>query len=118
MLNMFIGSHPQLRSHPPLLCIFQQFCIKAAATHHLIVQKQGDELLAKGAIEPSSGGAGFYSNVFAVLKHTGGLWPMFNLKWFNCYMHIPTFTMPTIRHVRQLIKCGDLAFSIDLKDSY
>ena len=26
--------------------------------------------------------------------------------------------MPTIRHVQQLIPCGDYAFSIDLKDSY
>ena len=26
--------------------------------------------------------------------------------------------MPTIRHVWQLIQCGDYAFSIDLKDAY
>ena len=74
-----------------------------ATTHHPTIQKEVDELLAKGAIEPSSGGAGFYSSVFVVPKHTGGLWPILNLKHFNCYLHIPSFKMPTIRHVQQLI---------------
>ena len=63
-------------------------------------------------------GAGFYSSMFVVPKHTGGLWPIPNLKHFNCYMHVPSFMMPTIRHVWQLIQCGDYAFSIDLQDAY
>ena len=33
-------------------------------------------------------------------------------------MHIPSFKMPTIRHVQQLIQCGDYAFSIDPQDAY
>ena len=77
-----------------------------------------DELLAKGVIEPSSGGAGFYSSVFVVPKHTGGLQPILKLKCFNCYMQVPSFKMPTIRHVQQLIQHGDYAFSIDLQDAY
>ena len=40
-------------------------------------------MLAKGAIEPSSGGAGFFSSVFVVPKHIGGVWPILNLKHFN-----------------------------------
>ena len=64
---------------------------------HPVIQREVYELLAKGAIEPSTGVAGFYSNVFAVSKHTGGLWP--NIKWFNSYMDIPTFKMPTVRQV-------------------
>ena len=84
----------------------------------IIIQKEVDELLAKGAIEPSSGGAGFYSNVFVVPKHTGGLHPIFNLKCFNHYVHIPSFKMPTIRHVQLLIQHGDYAFSIDPQDAY
>ena len=82
------------------------------------IQKEVDELLAKGAIEPSSGGAGFYSSVFVVPKHTGGLQPILNLKRFNCYMHIPSFKMPTLKTVWQLIQQGDYAFSIDLQDAY
>ena len=77
-----------------------------------------DELLAKGAIEPSSGGASFYSSMFVVPKGTGGLWPIPNLMHFNCYMYVPSFKMPTVSHVQQLIQHGEYAFSIDLQDAY
>ena len=33
-------------------------------------------------------------------------------------MHIPTFKIPTIRHVWQLIQQGDFAYVIDLKGTY
>ena len=39
--------------------------------HHLIIHNEVDELLSKGAIEPLTGGAGFYSTIFVVPKHTG-----------------------------------------------
>ena len=73
VLNMVQGHHLQLRSRPPLFRNFWHFNVKVPAAHHPIIQKEVDELLAKGAIEPSSGGAGFYSSVFVVPKHTGGL---------------------------------------------
>ena len=104
VLNMVQVHHIQLRSHPSLFCNFKQFNIKAAAAHHAIIQKVVYKLPAEGAIEPSSGGAGFYSNVFVVPKQTGGLWPILNLRWFNYYVHIHTFKMPTIRHIWQLIQ--------------
>ena len=63
---MVKGHHLLLRSHSPLFCNFKWFSIKAAAAHHPIIQKEVDELLAMGAIEPLSGGAGVYSNVFVV----------------------------------------------------
>ena len=118
VLNMVWGHHLQHRSHPPLFCNFWQFNGKAAAAHHPVIQKEVDELLAKGVIEPSSSGAGFYSSMFVVSKHTGGLQPIPNLKHFNCYMHIPSFKMPALRQVKQLIQYGDYAFSIDLQDAY
>ena len=49
-----------------------------------------DELLSKGEIEPSPGGAGFYSSAFVVPKHTGGLWSILNFKQFNHYLRIPS----------------------------
>ena len=73
VLNMVWSHHLQLISHPPLFCDFWHFNIKVAAAHHPVIQKEVDELLAKGAIEPSSSGTGFYSSVFVVPKHTGGL---------------------------------------------
>ena len=113
---MIKGHHLQHRSCPPFFHNFKQFNIKAAATHPPIIQKEVYELIVKGA--PSSGGAGFYSNVFVFPRHTGGFWPILTLKQFNHYMHIPTFKVPTIRHVQQLIQHGDHAFSIDFKDAY
>ena len=103
LLNMVQDHHLQLRSCPPLLPNFWQFSVKMAATYYPINQREVDELLSKGAIEPCSGGAGFCSSVFVVPKHTAGLWPICNLKGFNCYLHISSFKMPTIRHVWQLI---------------
>ena len=97
VLNMVWGHHLQLRSHPPLFCDFWYFNVKAAAAHHPVIQKEVDELLAKGAIEPSSGGADFYSSMFVVPKCTGGLCPILNLKCFNHFMHIPSFKMPTLK---------------------
>ena len=105
--NTVLGHHLQLRSHPPLFHDFQHFNVKAAAAHHPVVQKEVDELPAKGAIEPSSGGAGFCSSMFVVPKHAGGLCPILNLKCFNHFMHIPSFQVPTLNHVWQLIQQGD-----------
>ena len=85
VLNMVQGHHHQLRSHPSLFHNFSKFNVKASVGHHPIIQKEVDELLSKGAIEPSSGRVGFYSSVFVGHKHTGGLWPMLNLKQFNCF---------------------------------
>ena len=118
VLNMVRGHHLQLRSHPTLFCDFWHFNVKVAAAHHPVIQKEVDELLAKGAIEPSSGGAGFYSSMFVVPKCTGDLCPVLNPKHFNHFIHIPSFKKPTLKHVWQLIQQDDFAFSIDLQDAY
>ena len=70
---MVHSHHLQLWSCPPLFCNFWQFNVKGATTHHPIIQKDVDELLAKGVIEPPSGSAGFCSSLFVVPKHTGSL---------------------------------------------
>ena len=46
--------------------------------HHPNIQEI-DEHLVKGASEPATDGAGFYSNVFAVPKHNESLQPICNL---------------------------------------
>ena len=71
-----------------------------AAAHHPVIQKEVDELLAKGAIVPSSGDAGFYSSMFVAPKHTGGLCAILSLKLFNHFINIPSFKMPTLKHVQ------------------
>ena len=52
---------------------FQQFNVKVATIHHCIIQMEMDELLAKGVIEPSSSGDGFYCSMCVAPKHTGDL---------------------------------------------
>ena len=99
MFSIVKGHHLQLRSQPPLFHKFKQLNIRPAAADHPIIQNKLDELLAKGAIKPSYGGAGFYSNACLVPNDTGGLKHILNLKQFNHYIHIPTFMMPTIRQV-------------------
>ena len=79
VLNMVQGHHLQLMSYLPLFCNFWQFNVKATAAHHPIIQKEVDEVLSEGAIQPSSGGFGFYYSVFVVPKCTGGLWPILYL---------------------------------------
>ena len=69
-------------------------------------------------IEPSSGGAGFYSSVFVVLKHTGGLWPILNLKQLNCYLHLLLLRCLLSDMSGSLFSVGDYAFSIDLQYTY
>ena len=48
----------------PYFGIVRKFDINATPAQDPIIQKEVDELLAKGAIEPSTGGASFYSSIF------------------------------------------------------
>ena len=63
---------------PSLFHYFRWFKMKAVTAYHAIIQKM-EELLFKGSIEPSSGGAGFCSNAFVVPKNTGCLVTIFSL---------------------------------------
>ena len=79
---MVWGHHLQLRCCPSLFLDFWRFNVKAVAAHHPVIQREVDELLAKGVIEIFSGHAGFYSSMFVVPKCIWGLWPVLNLKHF------------------------------------
>ena len=68
-----------------------------------------DELLAKAATEPLTGGASCFSNVL-VPKCTGSLQPLLNLKKIIYFMCISIFKMSTIRQVQKLFKKGHYAF--------
>ena len=78
-----------------------------------------DEHLAKGAIEPLTHGAYFYSDVFMVPKHTGGLQPILNVLSSLPITHAyQLLKMPTISQVWQLIQQGDYDFSLDLEGAF
>ena len=73
VLSLVKGHHLQLRCCPLLFHNFKWFNIRKPWAYHTVIQKEVDELLAKGAIEPFTGGTGFYSNVYVVPKHAGCL---------------------------------------------
>ena len=68
ILNMVKGHHLQIKTRPPLFRNFSRFDIRCKPEHRPVIQEEVDKLLAKGAIEPSPGGPGFYSSVFVIPK--------------------------------------------------
>ena len=96
---MLCSQKIQLKQDPPV----------AALAHHPIIQKEMNELLAKDAIKPLIGVLLLLQCIF-VPKCTRGLRPILNLKWFNCYIHIPTFMLPAIKQTWWVIQEGDYSF--------
>ena len=85
------------------------------------MQEEVVTLLEKGAIEPvpeSEEGTGFYSTFFVVPKKPEGLRPILNLKQFNHSVVRKGFRLDSIRSIKNEIRPGDLAVSVDLKDAY
>ena len=115
VLNIVKGHHLQLSYHPPLFCNFKWFNIKAVSSHH---PEGGGWTVSQGCYWTIDWWCCFNLNVFFVPWTYGGLQPLLSLKQFNCYMHIHTFKILTIRHIWQIIPQGNYAFSIDLKDAY
>ena len=73
----------------------------------------------KGAIEEvSPHSRAFYGRLFTVPKSSGGLRPVLDLSPLNKHLQVIHFRMETPRSVRDAIRPGDWATSLDLKDAY
>ena len=59
-----MGHHLQIKWSPPFLCDHKWYNIKAFLDHLYGLWEEFDEVLAKGAIELSTDGAGSYSDGF------------------------------------------------------
>ena len=118
MLYMVQGHHLQLRSCPPLFCSFWQFNVKEAAVHHPIIQKRGMSCFLREQLNHPLVVMVSIPVCLLFLDILVASGSYLNLKQFNCCWHIPSFKVPTIRHVWQLIQHGDYTFSIDLQDAY
>ena len=85
-----------------------------------MIDEEVASMLEKGAIEevPPSESEGYYSHIFLVPKPIG--WrPIINLKRLNAsFLETPHFRMNTTKDVADLLRPGDWAASIDLKDAY
>ena len=77
------------------------------------------ELLQKGAVvkvDPVPGQ--FVSNIFLVVKKSGGMRPMINLKKLNKFLAREHFKMEHILTILPLLHEGCFMKSLDLKDAY
>ena len=61
---------------------------------------------------------GFYSTFFLVPKKTGEMRPVINLRPLNRYLRKQHFKMDTLKSAINLVRQGDWAISLDLKDAY
>ena len=77
-----------------------------------------EDLLSKGAIEPTSSEPGFYSRLFVTPKVTGGWHPAIDLSRLNRFVQLSHFRMETAQLVLQSLRPGDWMISIDLQDAY
>ena len=91
------------------------------ANNQAILNSEVESLLQKAAIEPvpfAQRQQGFYSTFFLVPKKSGELRAVINLRPLNQYLKTQHFKMDTLKTVLNLVKKGDWAISIDLKDAY
>ena len=89
--------------------------------NHDILMSEVKNLLGKAAIEAvpfADRQQGFYSTFFLVTKKTGDYRAVVNLRPLNQYLKTLHFKMDTMKTVLNLVKKGDWAFSVDLKDAY
>jgi hypothetical protein len=86
-----------------------------------VLRKEIVALLAKDAIEPvppAEMRSGFYSPYFIVLKKSGGLRPILDLRVLNRALHKLPFKMLTQKRIFECIRPQDWFAAIDLKDAY
>ena len=113
-------SLPVLLSPPLSTPLPSQFTVLTKPVQIAVVDKKVAALLAKRAIRRVSRTAlGLVSRMFVVPKKDGGWRPIINLKWLNkTFLDAPRFQMDKVRDAAALLRPGDWAALIDLKDAY
>ena len=113
-------SLPFLRPPPQSLPLRSQYTVLTKPSQIKVVDEEVEALLHKRAIRRVSPTTrGLVSRLFVVPKKDGGWRPIINLKWLNqTFLDPPHFRMDTVLDVALLLRHGDWAASIDLKDAY
>ena len=86
-----------------------------------ILDQEISALISKEAIEEISSrplSPGFYGRLFCVPKASGGFRPVLDLSPLNVFLKKIHFRMETVSSIRESIRPGDWATSLDLKDAY
>ena len=113
------GHKLEFESRPPVSSPDPPQVIPMSREKQVVLQKEVDSLLRKGAIEKvKDSHKGFYSNLFLMSKKDGGLRPVINLSGLNLYIQKKTFRIASLKDVSQTLRKGDWAVTIDLKDAY
>ena len=107
-------------NHLPPLSLPRMKEIPMSKEKKEVIDSEIKALLGKGAIRKANPlTPGFQSNILVVPKKDGGWRPIINLKPLNrSYITAPHFRMDTVKDVAALLRPGDWAISIDLKDAY
>ena len=120
ILRIFQGYEiPFIRSPPLKLPSAASFTVLLDPKQICVIDEEIEAMLLKGAIDEVAPSRGYYSRVFCVPKKEGGWRPIINLKRLNKeFLDLPPFRMDTAKNVALLLRPGDWAASIDLKDTY
>jgi len=113
-----IGAGYQIPFHttPPTTNL-QQHRSSVSKEDEQAIDQEIAALLDKQAIEPATA-AGFRSRLFTIVKKTGDLRPVLNLRPLNQYVEQESFKMETTKTVCSMILKNDFLTSIDLKDAF
>lgn len=117
------GHTIQFESRPPLVPPSAQCETRLAKDQSIIVQKEIDDLVSKGALKIISRAEakrvpGYYSKVFVVPKPDGKHRVIINMKPLNQYIKKETFRMESEKEVRTLLQINSWASVVDLSDAY
>jgi hypothetical protein len=110
-LEAMEGFRPHFTSPPPLSLPGAAFCSPSQGKNDFYIDQEVEDLLLKGVIEevplfppPLS----YISSIFIVLKESGGMLPILNLKRLNAaHLNTPYFRMETVEDVRHALRPGD-----------
>ena len=102
---------PLMRSPPP-------FHAPASDVVRFVLAEEVASLLEKQAIQVFITSPGFYGHLFVVPKSSGGWRPVLDLSSLNRFLRKIPLRMETAASIREAIRLGDWAASIDLSDAY
>ena len=83
-----------------------------------VLDEEINLLCSKGAVEAVASSPGFYGRIFVVPKSSGGFRPVLDLSALNKFLITKPFRMETPSSIRDSIRQGDWATTLDLRDAY
>ena len=113
-------SLPFLRPPPLSVPLPSPFTVLTKPVQIKVVDEEVASLLEKQAIwRVPKTSLGLVSQMFVVPKKDGRWRTIINLKWLNkTFLDAPHFRMDTVRDAAALLRNGNWAASINLKDAY